>query len=120
MRARWDSSGRVGAGALHLAMGRTPQAFFRPVDAGVAVYRDLYWRIFVKLQPGWRGGGAGKTTRAIRFAFRGWGGGMGAHVWGGEPQRAGEGYLPPDPPPRGEPVGGLPTTNYNAVDHPPW
>src|SRR5256885_9963121 len=62
MRARWDSAGRVGAGALHLAMGRTPQAFFRPVDAGVTVYRDLYWRIFVKLQPGWRRARGGQPT----------------------------------------------------------
>src|SRR2546430_3155395 len=71
MRARWDSSGRVGAGALHLAMGRTPQAFFRPVDAGGAVYRDLYWRIFVEMPPGWRGGGAGKHTPGLHVFFGG-------------------------------------------------
>ena len=120
MRARWDSSGRVGAGALHLAMGRTPQAFFRPVDAGVAVYRDLYWRIFVKLQPGWRGGGADKLTRAISFASGDWAEAMAAHVWSGNPQRAEQDYLALDPASGADQVGALRTTKYNDFDHLRW
>src|SRR5436853_7258976 len=41
MRARF-SPGQVSAGSLHLAFGKVPDAYFRPVDAGTARYRELY------------------------------------------------------------------------------
>jgi len=59
MLGRWASVGQNDAGALHLAIGKTPQAYFRPVDAGTAVYRELYWRVYLKTQPGW---GAGRIS----------------------------------------------------------
>ena len=31
-------------GFLHLAFGKTPSAYMKPVDAGTARYRDIYWR----------------------------------------------------------------------------
>jgi len=40
MRARF-SRGQVQGGVLHLAFGRTPRSYLRPVDAGTAVYREL-------------------------------------------------------------------------------
>ena len=40
MRPQWGV-GQVGAGGLHLAVGRTPQAYMRPADAGTADYREL-------------------------------------------------------------------------------
>ena len=56
MRARW-TGGQVSAGSLHLAFGATPQAGIRPVDAGTAKYREVYWRLYLKNQAGWTGGG---------------------------------------------------------------
>src|SRR5690606_7117219 len=37
------------AGNFKVAFGRTPSASFRPVDGGTRNYRDVYWRVFVKL-----------------------------------------------------------------------
>ncbi len=51
-------------GFLHLAFGKTPSAYMKPVDAGTARYREIYWRFDLRLQPGWTGGGADKLTRA--------------------------------------------------------
>src|SRR5690606_34824705 len=55
MRALFNQ-GDVGAGSLHLAFGRTPQSYIRPVDAGTANYREVYWRMYLRHQEGWTGG----------------------------------------------------------------
>src|SRR5437764_1117347 len=62
MRAHY-AAGQVSVGALHLAMGKVPSSSFRPVDAGTAVYRDVYWRLYVRYQAGWVGGGGNKLAR---------------------------------------------------------
>src|SRR3989442_9028106 len=46
------ATGQVSAGALHLAMGKVPSSYFRTVDAGTALYRDAYWRMYVRTQAG--------------------------------------------------------------------
>ena len=51
MRARF-AKGQTEAGALHLAMGKEPSRSFKTVDAGTAIYRDLYWRAYLRTQPG--------------------------------------------------------------------
>jgi hypothetical protein len=119
MRARWDSVGQVAAGFLHLAIGKTPQAYFKPADAGTAVYRNVYWRIYVRLQPGWRGGGAEKLSRATSFASpSNWGQAMIAHVWSeGEP---GASYLALDPASGTDALGVLQATHYNDFPKLRW
>ena len=111
MRARWSAVGEVEAGALHLAMGKTPQAYFKPVDGGTAVYREIFWRVYLKLQPGWRGGGANKLSRAISFASPRWGEAMIAHVWSGNDQDAN--YLALDPASGTDELGLLQAAQYN-------
>jgi hypothetical protein len=116
MRARW-AAGQVGAGALHLALGRTPSPYMRPADAGTADYRELYWRLYVKLPDGWVGGGGWKLSRAFIFASPTWAQAMIAHVWSG-----GEGHtqLFIDPA-RGTDEGGrLVTTTYNDGPNLSW
>jgi hypothetical protein len=67
MRARF-SAGAEGAGWMHLAFGRTPQPYFRPVDDGATAHREVWWRFLVRNEPGWTGGGGHKLTRARAFA----------------------------------------------------
>lgn len=111
MRARFAPH-QVDAGALHLALGRTPQPYFRPVDAGTAVYRELYWRFWLRNEPGWTGGGGDKLTRAISFASpTTWAEAMVAHVWSGVKQDAD--YLVIDPASGTDAAGVLRTTAYN-------
>jgi hypothetical protein len=107
-------------GFLHLAFGKTPSAYMRPVDAGTAQYRDIYWRFNLRLQPGWIGGGADKLTRATilssdRFAQAAIG-----HLWSGglpgsDPERL---YL--DPASGTDESGVLRTTTYNDFPRLRW
>jgi hypothetical protein len=118
MRARF-AAGQVDAGSLHLAFGRTPDAYIAPVDAGTANYREIYWRIFVRYQPGWIGGGGDKLSRATVFATPSWAQAMIAHVWsGGSGSAVNHVVLDPT---RGTDDGGtLLTTEYNDAAHLTW
>src|SRR5256885_1782055 len=84
MRAQF-AAGQMSAGALHLAIGREPSSYFRPVDAGTANYRELYWRMYVRTQAGGGGGGGYKLSRAISFASAHLAEAVVAHGWGGPP-----------------------------------
>lgn len=118
MRARF-AAGQVSAGALHLALGRTPQPYFRPVDAGTAVYRELYWRFYLRNQPGWIGGGGDKLTRATSFVSdSSWAQAMFAHLWSGGPTT--RDYLVLDPASGTDPQGTILTTTYNDFPNMRW
>ena len=116
MRARW-SAGQVGAGNLKLALGRTPSSYMRPVDAGTAKYRELYWRIYVRNQSGWTGGGGDKLSRAAIMAGSNWQEAMIAHVWSGG---TGGSYLVIDPTSGTDAAGMLRTTRYNDFPNLRW
>ncbi len=83
MRARFASAGHVNAGFLHLAFGKVPSPYFRTVDAGVARYREIYWRHLIKYAQGWIGGGGAKVSRAQSIVTRQFAQAMMAHVWSG-------------------------------------
>ncbi len=116
MRAQF-SPGQVGAGQLHLALGRTPSSYIRPADAGTADYRELYWRMYVRLAPGWVGGGGYKLSRAFVFAASNWSQAMIAHVWAGGP---GDNHLAIDPVRGTDEAGNLLTTGYNDFANFTW
>ncbi len=111
MRARFDA-GTVSAGALHLAVGRTPQAYFAPADAGSADYRELYWRFYLRFAPGWVGGGGNKISRAFVFASQTtWAQAMIAHLFAGnEPNHF---RVALDPVSGTDAAGELQTVGYN-------
>ncbi|MBT8405018.1 MAG: hypothetical protein KJP18_14240 [Gemmatimonadetes bacterium] len=117
MRVHFDE-GQVAAGSLHLAVGRTPDAYIRPADAGTTDYRELFWRVWLRYEPGWIGGGGWKVGRAFVFASPdSWAQAMIAHVWSGGPDHH---QLVIDPA-RGTDEGGrLVTTTYNDFDNLSW
>src|SRR5256885_11481330 len=46
------------AGDLKLAFGRSPDPdYMKPVGYGAPAYREIYWRAYLRAQPGWTGGG---------------------------------------------------------------
>ena len=117
MRVRF-AEGQVGAGSLHLAFGRTPGPYFRPVDAGTADYREVYWRMYVKHAPNWTGGGGDKLSRGIVFAGTNWSEAAIAHVWSGQNQD--RDYLLLDPASGTDEAGNLRTTRYNDFANLRW
>lgn len=118
MRARFDS-GLVSAGSIKIAFGRRPSAYFKPVDAGTAVHREVYWRWYVRYEPEWTGGGGSKMSRATSFAAASWAQSMIAHVWAGSSPPNSE-YLYVDPASGTDSAGTLLTTKYNDFDHLRW
>jgi hypothetical protein len=117
MKARFVQ-GQVNAGSLHLAFGKTPQAYFQPADAGTANYREIYWRFYVKYQAGWTGGGGAKLTRAFGFASpSSWAQNMFGHVWSGGTNHN---YLVLDPASGTDLAGNLVTTTYNDFPNMRW
>ncbi len=116
MRARF-AAGQVSAGSLKLAFGRTPGPYFRAVDGGVADYRELYWRLYLRNAPGWTGGGGNKLSRMTVFATSGWSQAMIAPVWSGGP---GSRSLMLDPVSGTDPEGRVRTTKYNDLPNLRW
>ena len=113
------AQGQDDAGALRLAFGRTPSSYVAPVDAGTQDYRELYWRIFLRNQAGWTGGGAEKLTRATSLVTGNWAQAMIAHVWSGQnlPERD---RLILDPASGTDAAGNLQTTTYNDFGNLRW
>ena len=111
IRSRF-SAGQVSAGALHLAIGRTPAGYMRPVDAGRSDYREVYWRVYMRYEPGWTGGGGHKISRAQILTNAKWAQAMVVPVWGGDTPQ-GEDYLQIDPARGTDRTGAVRTTSYN-------
>jgi hypothetical protein len=111
MVAHW-TKGQVSVGSLHLAFGRTPTLAVRPVDDGRRNYRDIYWRIYLRTDSGWSGGGGNKLSRAQILATAQWAQAMVAPVWSGE-QPAERDYLLLDPASGTDPGGNLRVSRYN-------
>ena len=115
MRAVFAAGGAQSSqGDLKIAFGRTPSSTFRPVDAGTANYRDIYWRMYIKTQPGWSGGGD-KLSRATVMATSNWAQAAFGHVWSGD-----QSYLAIDPASGTDTAGNLKTTQYNDFPNMRW
>ncbi|MGH7606044.1 MAG: hypothetical protein ACREME_01785 [Gemmatimonadales bacterium] len=118
MRARF-AAGDVNAGALHLAFGKTPGSYFDPVDAGTALYRDIYWRVYFRNQAGWVPSGENeKLTRGLIFAGTNFSNAAFAHLWSGSGTSAP--YLILDPASGTDVAGNLVTTQYNDFANMRW
>lgn len=116
MRARWEQ-GDVSVGTLQLGIGRNPAAGAGDNVQGDAHanYREIYWRMYVRTQPGWTGGSGHKLNRATVLAGSDWQQAMIAHVWGG-----GESELVIDPASGTDTEGNLITDRYNDFENLRW
>lgn len=86
MRVKWEA-GEVGAGGLKLGFGRTPSPY---MDRGIRSsedFREVYYRMYIKHQQGWRGSPA-KLSRATVFSSaEDWSQAMIAHLWSDSEER---------------------------------
>jgi hypothetical protein len=103
--------GQAQAGSLHLAFGRTPAPYFRSVDGGTRDHREIYWRVWIRTDSAWIGGGGYKLSRATVFADEKWAQAMIAHVWSGEGAR--REHLVLDPASGTDRQGNVRTRKYN-------
>ncbi len=114
MRVRWQQ-GEVDAGGLAKSFGRTPDNYIgnhasRPTEN----FKEIYWRMDVKMQSGWTGGGPAKFFRATTLANSNWAQGMMAHVW------SDGNYLSIDPASGIDVNGNLVSTHYNDFANLRW
>jgi hypothetical protein len=117
MRAIWQPS-QVGAGGFKKSFGRTPGSYIgnhavNPTED----YAEIYWRIDLRTQPGWQGGGADKLSRAMTLANNNWAQGMIAHIWSAGSSNE---YLAMDPASGIDAQGNLVSTTYNDFANFRW
>ncbi|MHC4396575.1 MAG: hypothetical protein ACYS1A_13060 [Planctomycetota bacterium] len=73
--------GEVSAGGFKLGFGRVPQGYFDKGIRNTEDFREVYYRMYLKMQPGWVGS-PGKLSRATCFSSSGdWSQAMIAHLW---------------------------------------
>lgn len=114
MRAIWQK-GEVSAGSLKKSFGRIPGTYLsRNAVQPTKDFKEIWWRIDVKRQAGWTGGGADKLTRATVFVDSGWSQGLIAHVW------SNKNYLVMDPASGIDKNGSLKSTRYNDFTNLRW
>ncbi|MEO6094654.1 MAG: hypothetical protein ABIW76_02895 [Fibrobacteria bacterium] len=114
MRALWQT-GEVEAGNLKLGFGRTPSATFSKGIRPNSDFREIYYRMFVRMQKGFKGNPF-KLSRATVMAKADWSQAMIAHVWG---QDAGD-KLQLDPVRCTDVVGSVKCTGYNDMANIQW
>jgi hypothetical protein len=86
MQGIFDPDLPSNAGDLEVNFGRIPNgpphmAYTKPVDAGTADYRQIYWRFYVRTEEGWEGGNGEKLTRTTVYANTSRSQAMIAHAW---------------------------------------
>ncbi len=117
MRAIWKS-GQVGAGGFKKSFGRTPGKYIgKHAVTPEKEYKEIYWRIDIRTQPGWQGGGADKLSRATIMADDNWAQGMIAHIWSAGPHNE---YLAMDPASGIDTDGNLVAKSYNDFENLRW
>jgi hypothetical protein len=80
MRVLWEK-GEIGAGSLKLGFGRNPSSYMNKGIRPNENFREIYYRMYLKMQEGWQGDPA-KLSRATVIAASDWSQAMIAHLWG--------------------------------------
>jgi len=113
MRVRWQK-GEVEAGNLKVSFGRAPGSYFAKGNRPDADFRDIYYRMFVRMQKGWVGNPF-KLSRATVMAKSDWSQAMIAHLWGDEGER-----LKLDPVNCTDAAGNVKCSGYNDFNNMSW
>ena len=79
MRALWQKT-EVSAGGLKLGFGRNPSGYMNKGIRSGEDFREIYYRMYLKMQAGWQGN-PGKLSRATVIAADDWSQAMIAHLW---------------------------------------
>ncbi len=103
--------GSRGKGGCKVFFGDSPTG--RPIINQGQTYHDVYWRIYIKHQDGWTGGGPAKLSRATSLVSSNWAQAMIAHVWS-------VGKTLTLDPARGVSGSDIVTTRYNDFDNLKW
>lgn len=103
--------GSRGQGGCKVFFGDSPTG--NPVIKRGNTYQDVYWRIYVKHQDGWTGGGPAKLSRATSLVSSNWAQAMIAHVWS-------VGNTLTLDPARGVVGSDIVTTRYNDFENLKW
>lgn len=74
------AKGTQGRGGVKLFFGDSP-VYPRAAVRNGEKFEEIWWRVYVKHQPGWTGGGPDKLSRATSFTSPFWAQAMIAHVW---------------------------------------
>lgn len=119
MRVKWQK-GEVFAGTLQKAIGRSPDPKMDKAAFPDKDFSEIYWRIDLKNQAGWQGGGGDKLSRATIIAGKAWQQAMIAHIWSGGKDSS-KNYLVMDPASGiDDSTGKLVTTRYNDFTNLRW
>jgi hypothetical protein len=117
IRVLWQNN-EVSAGSLKKSFGRTPDNYIGKYSTFPdSSFKEIYWRMDVKHQKGWTGGGPAKLSRALTLANSNWAEGMMAHLWSGCKNNV---YLVMDPASGISTDGILVSTKYNDFDNLRW
>ncbi len=117
IRVIWQE-GEVSAGGFKKSFGRTPGSYIgQNAEYPDSSFDEIYWRMDVKHQEGWQGGGPAKLSRALTLANSNWATGMMAHIWSGGNNGL---YLGMDPASGISKDGQLMTTKYNDFENLRW
>jgi hypothetical protein len=114
MRARFQP-GEVEAGSLKLGFGGNPNRYMQKGIRPNENFREVFYRMMLRTQPGWRGSPA-KLSRITIFPFAdSWGQAMIAHLWSDSGERLGM-----DPVRCVDASDQVKCTKYNDFDHMDW
>lgn len=113
MRALWQTA-ELEAGNLKLGFGRSPSAYFSKGIRPDSDFREIYYRVFVRMQKGFKGNPY-KLSRATVMAKSDWSQAMIAHVWGDKADK-----LQLDPVRCTDALGAVKCAGYNDFTNMQW
>ncbi len=107
--------GDVDVGSLRKSFGRAPSGYIsNNASQPEKDFNEIYWRVDLKRQEGWKGGGGDKLSRATVMANSKWAQGAMAHLW------SSGNILMMDPASGIDDKGNLVSTKYNDFDNLRW
>jgi hypothetical protein len=117
MVARWSLQNPVNAGDLKKSIGKSNDPYLLSTASNPEkIFTEIYWRIDVRFQPGFKGGTGEKLTRATSL-MDGWKQGMIAHVWSHGSKKN---FLITDPASGIDEQGIVKSTKYNDFENLRW